>query len=151
VKKTNPLFLAGLTPFAFGVGFALDWSLVSTGRTAIPVPWTLSVCLVLIGIAVLALGARVRAAVKPVKGRRIDPIAAVTIVQLAKASAVGGTLLFGVTVGLLAFSTSRPVVVEAIIPSNIGGVVASLVLVALALVAEWWCVLPPQDPDGEPA
>jgi hypothetical protein len=59
--------------------------------------------------------------------------------------------LFGVTVGLLAFSTSRPVVVEAIIPSNIGGAVASLVLVALALVAEWWCVLPPQDPDGEPA
>jgi hypothetical protein len=151
VKKTNPLFLAVLTPFAFGVGFALDWVLVSTGRTAIPVPWTLSICLVLIGMAVLALGARVRWAVKPVKGRRIDPITAVTIVQLAKASAVGGTLLFGATVGLLAFSTSRPVVVDTVIPSNIGGVVASLVLVALALVAEWWCVLPPRDLDGEPA
>jgi hypothetical protein len=151
VKKTNPLFLLGLTPFAFGVGFALDWLLVSTGRTAVLVPWTLSICLVLIGIAVLALGARVRWAVKPVKGRRIDPITAVTIVQLAKASAVGGTLLFGATVGFLAFSTSRPVVVDAVIPSNIGGVVASLVLVIAALVAEWWCVLPPQDPDGEPA
>jgi hypothetical protein len=151
VKKTNPLVLLGFTPFAFGFGFALDWVLVGTGRTAIPVPWTLSICLVLIGIAVLGLGARVRWAVKPVKGRRIDPITAVTIVQLAKASAVGGTLLFGATVGLLAFSTSRPVVVDAVIPSNIGGVVASLVLVALALVAEWWCVLPPRDPDGEPA
>jgi protein-S-isoprenylcysteine O-methyltransferase Ste14 len=89
--------------------------------------------------------------VRPVKGRRIDPIAAVTIVQLAKASAVAGTILFGATVGLLAFSTSRPVVVDSIIPSNIGGVIASLVLVVAALVAEWWCVLPPQDPDGEPA
>jgi len=151
VKKTNPLVLIGLTPFAFGVGFALDWALVSTGRAAIPVPWTLSICLVLIGIAVLALGARVRWAVKPIKGRRIDPIAAVTIVQLAKASAVGGALMFGATGGLLAFSVSRPVVVEAVVPSNIGGVVASFVLVVAALVAEWWCVLPPQDPDGEPA
>jgi hypothetical protein len=151
VKKTNPLVLIGLTPFAFGVGFALDWALVSTGRTAIPVPWTLSICLVLIGIAVLALGARVRWAVKPIKGRRIDPIAAVTIVQLAKASAVGGALMFGATGGLLAFSVSRPVVVEAVVPSSIGGVVASFVLVVAALVAERWCVLPPQDPDGEPA
>jgi len=151
VKKTNPLVLIGLTPFAFGVGFALDWALVSTGRNAIPVPWTLSICLVLIGIAVLALGARVRWAVKPIKGRRIDPIAAVTIVQLAKASAVGGALMFGATGGLLAFSVSRPVVVEAVVPSNIGGVVASFVLVVGSLVAEWWCVLPPQDPDGEPA
>lgn len=151
MKKTNPLVLVGLTPFAFGFGFALDWVLVSTGRTAIPVPWTLSTCLVLIGIAVLFLGARVRWAVKPEKGRRIDPIAAVTIVQLAKASAVGGALMFGATLGLLAFVVSRPVVVEAVIPSNIGGVVASLVLVIAALVAESWCVLPPQDPDGEPA
>ena len=151
MKKTNPLFLLGLTPLGFGVGFGLDWVLVSTGRTAIPVPWTLSVCLVLIGVAVVALGFRVRSAVKPEKGRRIDPIAAVTIVQLAKASAVGGALMFGATAGLLAFVTSRPVVVDSVIPSNIGGVVAALILVVLALIAEWMCVLPPQDPDGEPA
>jgi hypothetical protein len=151
VKKTNPLFLLALTPAGFAVGFALDWALVSRGGTAIPVPWTLSVSLVLIGIAVVALGARVRAAVKPVRGRRIDPIAAVTIVQLAKASATGGALLFGATAGLLAFVATRPVVVDTVIPSNIGGVVAALILVVLALVAESMCVLPPQDPDGEPA
>ncbi len=151
MKRTSPWFLLGLTPFGFGAGFALDWALVSRGGTAIPVPWTLSVCLVLIGIAVVALGTRVRAAVKPVKGRRIDPIAAVTIVQLAKASATGGALLFGATAGLLAFVATRPVVVDTVIPSNIGGVVAALILVVLALVAESMCVLPPQDPDGEPA
>lgn len=151
MKKTNPLFLLGLTPFGFGAGFVLDWALVSRGGTAIPVPWTLSVSLVLTGVAVVALGARVRSAVKPVKGRRIDPIAAVTIVQLAKASATGGALMLGATIGLLAFVSSRPVVVDTVIPSNIGGVVAALILVILALVAEWMCVLPPQDPDGEPA
>jgi hypothetical protein len=151
VKKTNPLFLLGLTPFGFGVGFALDWALVAKGFSAIPVPWTLSICLVLIGIAVVALGARVHWAVAPKPGRRIDPIAAVTIVQLAKASATGGAIMFGATAGFLAFVTSRPVVIDAIVPSNIGGVVAALLLVILALVAEWLCVLPPHDPDGEPA
>jgi uncharacterized membrane protein len=151
VKKTNLLFLLGLTPFGFGAGFAIDWALVSRGGTAIPVPWTLSVSLVLIGIAVVALGARVRAAVKPGTSRRIDPIAAVTIVQLAKASATGGALMLGATIGLLAFVTTRPVVVDTVIPSNIGGVVVALILVVLALVAESMCVLPPRDPDGEPA
>jgi hypothetical protein len=151
MKKTNPLFLLGLTPIGFGVGFALDWALVSRGGTAIPVPWTLSVSLVIIGIAVVVLGARVRAAVKPVKGRRIDPIAAVTIVQLAKASATGGALMLGAAAGLLAFVATRPVVVDTVIPSNIGGVVAALILVVLALVAESMCVLPPKDLDGEPA
>ncbi|MDP4585871.1 MAG: DUF3180 domain-containing protein [Microbacteriaceae bacterium] len=151
MKRTNLLFLLGLTPIGFGVGFGIDWALVSRGGTAIPVPWTLSVSLVLMGVAVVALGARVRAAVKPVTGRRIDPIAAVTIVQLAKASAVGGALLCGATTGLLAFVATRPVVVDTVIPSNIGGVVAALILVVLALVAESMCVLPPQDPDGEPA
>ena len=57
--------------------------------------------------------------------------------------------MVGAMVGLLAFVTSRPVVIETVIPSNIGGVVAALILVALAFVAESMCVLPPQDPDGE--
>jgi hypothetical protein len=151
VKKTNPLSLLVLTLIGFGVGFALDWALVSRGGTAIPVPWTLSASLVIIGVAVVALGSRVRAAVKPAKGRRIDPIAAVTIVQLAKASAAGGALMLGAAAGLLVFVATRPVVVDTVIPSNIGGVVAALILVVLALVAESMCVLPPQDPDGEPA
>ncbi len=151
MKKTNPLSLLVLTLIGFGVGFALDWALVSRGGTAIPVPWTLSASLVIIGVAVVALGSRVRAAVKPAKGRRIDPIAAVTIVQLAKASAAGGALMLGAAAGLLVFVATRPVVVDTVIPSNIGGVVAALILVVLALVAESMCVLPPQDPDGEPA
>ena len=151
MKKTSPWLLLGLTPFGFGVGFALDWLLVSRGGTAIPVPWTLSASLVFIGIAVVALGARVRAAVKPGTSGRIDPIAAVTIVQLAKASSTGGALLLGATTGLLAFVATRPVVVDTVIPSNIGGVVAAVILVVLALVAESMCVLPPRDPDGDTA
>lgn len=151
MKRTNPLTLIGITPFGFGVGFGLDWLLVSTGRPAIYVPWTLSVCLVLIGIAVVLLGYRVRWATKPGPGRRVDPIAAVTIVNLAKASSVTGALVLGGTIGLLTFTVSRPVVTEASIPGNIGGVISSVIVITAALVAEWMCVLPPNDPDGEPA
>ena len=151
MKKTNPLVLLGLTPFGFGVGYALDWVLVAKGQAALPVPWSLSISLVLIGIAVLALGIRVRWAQKPEPRRRIDPIAAVTIVQLAKASATGGAVMVGATAGMLAFVVSRPVVVDSILPSNIVGIVAAVVLVVLALIAERLCVLPPQNPEGEPA
>jgi hypothetical protein len=151
MKRTNPLTLIGLTPFGFGLGFGLDWMLVSTGRPAIQAPWSLSICLVLIGVAVVFLGLRVRWATRPQPGRRIDPIAAVTIVNLAKASAVTGALVFGGTVGLLGFALSRPVVSEASVPANIGGVVSSLLLVVAALVAEWMCMLPPRDPDGDTA
>ena len=151
MKRTNPLTLLGLTPFGFGVGFGLDWVFVSTGRPAIQVPWSLSICLVLIGVAIVVLGYRVRWATKPEPGRRIDPITAVTIVTLAKASSVTGALVLGGTVGLLAFTFSRPVVTAASVPANVGGVISSLVLVAAALIAEWLCILPPRDEDGEPA
>jgi hypothetical protein len=151
MKRTNPLTLIGLTPFGFGLGFGLDWVFVSTGRPAIQAPWSLSICLVLIGVAVVLLGLRVRWATRPQPGRRIDPIAAVTIVNLAKASAVTGALVLGGTIGMLAFALSRPVVSAASVPANIGGVVSSFLLVVAALVAEWMCMLPPRDPDGDPA
>ncbi len=151
MKRTNPFTLIGLTPFGFGVGFGLDWVFVASGRPAVQVPWSLSICLVLIGVAVVFLGYRVRWATKPEPGRRIDPITAVTIVNLAKASSVTGALVFGGTVGLLAYTFSRPVVTSVSVPANAGGVVSSLLLVVAALVAEWMCILPPRDPDGDPA
>ncbi|MEY4313148.1 MAG: hypothetical protein RLZZ319_657 [Actinomycetota bacterium] len=151
MKRTNPLTLVGLTPFGFGLGFGVDWLFVTGGRPAIQTPWSLSICLVLIGIAIVLLGYRVRWATKPEPGRRIDPITAVTIVTLAKASSVTGALVFGGTFGLLAFVLSRPVIAPSSIPANVGGMVASVLLVGAALVAEWMCTLPPRDPDGDPA
>lgn len=151
MKRTNIFALVGLTPFGFAVGFFADWAIVIRGGAAIRVPWTLTITTIVLATIVVALGARVRWATQPKPGRRIDPILAFQILTLAKASAVGGALMFGGVVGVLVYTLTRPVVSAELVPSAIGGIVASLVLVIGALIAERLCRIPPDDTEGEPA
>jgi hypothetical protein len=151
VKRTNPFVLIGLTPVGFGLGFGLDWVFVATGRPSLPVPWSLTVSLVMVGAVVVALGARVNWATRPTPRRRINPVAAVQILTLAQSAALSGAVVFGAIGGIIAFTVTRPVVAQDALPAMIAGLIASLVLVACALVAEWLCRVPPTDADGEPA
>ena len=149
MKKTNPLVLVGLTPFGFALGFGLDWVFVATGRPSLPVPWSLTVSLVLVGAVVVALGARVNWATQPKPGRRINPVAAVQILTLAQSAALSGAVVFGAIGGIIAFTVTRPYIAADALPSSIAGLVASIVLVVCALIAEWLCRVPPTDADGE--
>ena len=152
MKRTNPLVLVGLTPFGFALGFLVDWAFVTRGFGAIQIPWSLAITTVVLGIVVVVLGSRVRWATVPKPGRRIDPILAVQILTLAKASSVTGALLTGAVGGVLAFTLTRPVVSTNLVPSAIAGVVASIVLTVCAIIAERLCrIPPPSDPEGEPA
>ena len=151
MKRTNPLVLLGLTPFGFAAGFLVDWALVARGMSAIRVPWSLSITVVVLTGIVLAMGARVRWATQPKPGRRIDPILAVQILTLAKASSVGGAIMFGGVAGVLVFTLTRPVVTTDLVPSAVAGIVAALVLIIGALIAERLCRIPPDDSQGEPA
>lgn len=149
MKKTNPLVLVGLTPFGFALGFGLDWVFVATGRPSLPVPWSLTVSLVLVGAVVVALGARVNWATQSKPGRRINPVAAVQILTLAQSAALAGAVVFGAIGGIIAFTVTRPYIAADALPSSIAGLVASVVLVVCALIAEWLCRVPPTDADGE--
>jgi hypothetical protein len=151
VKRTNPLVLVGLTPFGFAAGFFVDWALVVRGFSAIRVPWSLSITVIVLTAIVIAMGARVRWATQPKPGRRIDATLAVQILTLAKASSVGGALMFGGVAGILTYTLTRPVVSAELVPSAVGGIIASLVLVVGALIAERLCRIPPDDSQGEPA
>jgi hypothetical protein len=151
MKRTNPIALLGLTPFGFAVGFFADWAIVVRGGSAIRVPWTLTVTTLVLTAIVLALGARVRWATQPKPGRRIDPVLAVQILTFAKASSVGGALMIGGVVGILVYTLTRPVVAAELIPGAVGGLIASLVLVIGALIAERLCRIPPDGTEGEPA
>lgn len=151
MKRTNLFALLGLTPFGFAAGFFTDWAIVVRGGAAIRVPWTLSVTVIVLTAIVLALGARVRWATQPEPGRRIDPILAFQILTFAKACAVGGALMLGGVAGVLVYTLTRPVVSAELVPSAIGGIVASLILVVGALIAERLCRIPPDDTEGEPA
>lgn len=151
MKRTNPLVLLGLTPFGFAAGFLVDWAFVARGMSAIRVPWSLSITVVVLTGIVLAMGARVRWATQPKPGRRIDPILAVQILTLAKASSVGGAIMLGGVAGVLVFTLTRPVVTTDLVPSAVAGIVAALVLIIGALIAERLCRIPPDDTEGTPA
>ena len=151
MKRTNPLVLLGLTPFGFAVGFLIDWAFVARGMSAVRVPWTLSITTVVLTGVILFLGARVRWATQPKPGRRIDPILAVQILTLAKASSVGGALMLGGIVGVIVFTATRPVVTADLFPSAVAALLATLVLIVGALIAERMCRIPPSDSEGEPA
>jgi hypothetical protein len=94
----------------------------------------------------------IRRAVKGT-GRRVDPFRAMRVAALAKACSLSGALVAGVGAGIVLFLLTRTVVSSAtsvwLAVATAGGAV--LLLVG-GLVAEYFCTLPPEDPeDEEPA
>jgi NO-binding membrane sensor protein with MHYT domain len=78
---------------------------------------------------------------------------------LAKASSFAGALLLGLGAGVLVYLFGRPIAPSGSILWNvIAQLISAALLIAAGLIAEWLCVLPPEDMDksdkevaGEPA
>lgn len=136
-------FLAGLV-----VGFAFDHILTTLARPTLTPSIMLPVTLLLLGAGVLMWTWTIRRELRA--GRRPDPFRAVRAVALAKASALLGALIAGFGGGLALFVFTRPVppLGETIV-LLVTTVVSAIVLTVAALVAESFCVLPPDDPELE--
>lgn len=80
--------------------------------------------------------------------KRVDPLAAVRVLALAKASSLSASVLGGGAAAVLVFVLTRPVIGEPLLGPGIAGVVGPSVLLAAGLLAESWCVLPPDDREG---
>ncbi len=149
MKRTSAGLLAVLALFAAGAGFLLDHLLTVMGRTTFTPSLLLSVLLLLIAAASIAVAVPVRRSVRG--AGRIDPFRALRAATLARASSLLGAIMAGFGAGLLVFLLSRP------IDPPVGSTVAMLalmgsaiVLVAAALVAEQFCTLPKDPDDSEP-
>jgi hypothetical protein len=156
VTRTRSTTLIALLIAGAAVGWFLENGLVMSGRALLIPPLTLGATLLIVGIVLLALARPIRRSTLGRTPGRIDPFRATRVVLLAKASALAGALLAGVTGGVLAFVLARPVLPGA---SSVGlavaGTVGAVVLLVAGLVAEHWCTVPPDDPDdprpGDPA
>jgi hypothetical protein len=78
----------------------------------------------------------------------VDPFYATRVVLLAKAGALAGSAFSGMGVGFAVFFASRPVVLAETLVPTIIAIVGAVVLTVGALIAERWCTLPPDSPDG---
>ncbi|CAH0210756.1 hypothetical protein SRABI76_02255 [Microbacterium oxydans] len=149
MRRTSLGVLVLLVLLGAGVGYLLDHMLTAGGRSTFTPSLLLPVLLLLIAVAALGVAWPVRHSVRT--GTRIDPFRALRAATLARASSLVGAIMAGVGAGLLVFLLSRP------IDPPVGSTVAMLALIAsavvlviAALIAEQFCTLPKDPDDSEP-
>lgn len=130
---------------AAALAWLLEWMLVMGGRAAIVPSFALGLALALLGAVLLVLAWPVRQAAQG--KRRIDYRHATAVLGFAKASSIVGALLAGAALGALGFFVSRAVVAEEAVLALVVVAVGAAVQLTAGLVAERWCVLPPDDED----
>ncbi len=133
-----------------GLGF-LSWAvntLVVGTRSPVPIPWTVSVALVVVSGVALWLGWAVR---QFRAGRRpgLDPLRAARTAMFSQAAALTGAALVGVYGGYIAALAAdwghpprRSLIVTAILAT-----VASGLLLSAGWIAERWCATSGDDED----
>lgn len=152
MKKTSYSVLLSFIIIGGAAGYLLELILTSRGALALIPPLTLPVTLVIVAAAVIAFAWPVRNALKPDSKKRVDPFYAMRVAVLAKASALVGALLMGFGLGIFIFLVGRPVVPDrGVLGVTLAHVGASLLVLIAGLVAESFCVLPPDDTDKETA
>lgn len=150
MKRTTYVSLIGFALVGGAVGYLLELILTSRGALAIVPPLTLPVTLLIVAGAVIAFALPVRRALKAETKKHIDPFYAMRVAVLSKASAMVGALLCGVGLGILVFLVGRPVVPDwNVLGLALAHVFSALILVIAALIAESFCVLPPDDSEEE--
>jgi Protein of unknown function (DUF3180) len=149
VKRTSATALILTAVIAAALAWMVEAMLVMSGRPALVPTVTLGIALALLGGVLLLLAWPVRQATRG--KRRIDYRHATSVLGFAKANAVVGALLAGAALGALGFFSTRAVVAgDAVLALAVitGGAVIEL---AAGIVAEHWCVLPPDDEDDATA
>lgn len=149
MKRTSATALILTAVVAAALAWMLEAMLVMSGRPALVPTVTLGIALALLGGVLLLLAWPVRQAARG--KRRIDYRHATSVLGFAKANAVVGALLAGAALGALGFFSTRAVVAgDAVLALAViaGGAAVEL---AAGIIAEHWCVLPPDDEDDATA
>lgn len=148
MKRTSYGLLVGLIASGLVVAYLGELLLQTTGGITVVPPLSLDISLVVIALAVVGMAIPVRRRITGKRKIPLDPFYAVRVAVLAKASALSGALMLGAGAGILLILLGRPVMPDvALLAPTIGLVVCSLVGVVAGLIAEWMCVLPPDDPE----
>jgi hypothetical protein len=164
VKRSRPTPLIGLGLLGLVVGFLLEVAAASFGAPIVIPPVTLPVALVFIGVILVVLAWPIRQATRSgdrtgrggtaapgsPKRRRVDPFQAMRIAVLAQASSHSGSLLLGGALGIVFYLLTRSASPAASsLWLAVAAGVGALVLLIAGLVAEHFCVLPPDDDEQD--
>lgn len=150
LRTVRPLWLVVIVVIAAAAGWAVT---VLTNRFGAPtpaLPYSALITLGLVVLVVLVLGLRVRSWRNGNRERALNPILAARTLVLAQASAYAGALLLGWHAGvlvdaLIALAYGASAGLLALPAVLIGG---SAAMIAMGLVVERFCRIPPDDRGG---
>jgi len=152
MKRTHVTPIIGLVLGGAVIGYIVELILQTSGGHLVLPPYTLSVTLFVIAVAVLLLAIPIRRRVTGKRKAPLNPFYAVRVAVLAKASTLVGSLLVGFALGVTSFVLLRPTTPSwELLGPGIAELVSSAVLLAAGLIAEFLCTLPPDDNDKEAA
>ena len=152
MKRTHVSPIIGLVLGGAVVGYILELILQTSGGHLVLPPYTLSVTLFVIAVAILLLAIPIRRRVTGKRKAPLNPFYAVRVAVLAKASTLVGSLLVGFALGVTVFVVARPITPSwELLGPGIAELFSSAVLLAAGLIAEFLCTLPPDDEDKESA
>lgn len=147
MNRTRPgqLMVWGALGLAASIVFHTLWE--RSGNALPAVPWPAIVGMLVLAGVLLALGWPVRAWRDGDRTTQIDLVKAARIAMLAKAAALAGAILTGWYLGgaLYLFASAFGLRAE----SGVGMLAASVsaaILMAIGLIVESFCSLPPNDP-----
>jgi hypothetical protein len=150
VKRSGPTALIALGLVGLVVGFLIEVTAASSGNPIVVPPVSMATSLGVIGIVVALLAWPIRQATKGSPNRRVDPFRAMRVAVLAKASSFSGATFLGGALGILLYLLTRSVA-----PTTdslwlaIGMAIGAGVLLVGGLLAEYFCTLPPDEPEEE--
>lgn len=148
--RAGPLLL--LAGVALAVTTAVLQVRSAGGQAFAAPPLAASVVLAALAAAVLVVAWPVRRWTKGERDRPLDPLRAARTVALAKAAALAGAVMTGAWAGFALVAV--PLVSVSAQPGRVAltaaVVLASLAVTLAGLVAERWCMLPPEDDDEGP-
>lgn len=151
MKPSRPGLLTGLGFLAA----VLTWSglqiWVSSGRGEPDLMWLTTLTIGLLAVAVFGVGWPVRQWVNGDKSRRIDALRAARTAALAKAASAAGSILAGLFLGVVVHYLPTASIAARRSELIVAGadVLVSLLLLAVGLIVERYCRVPPSDDDDE--
>lgn len=150
MKRTRVTTLIALAVVGAAIGSLVELALQANGKPIIGLPITLAIALAVIGGIVVTLAIPIRRMTRATTAPRVDPFYATRIVMLAKASALTGSLIAGVGIGVLVYLLTRSVIGVGSVTQAIATILGAGVLLAGGLLAERMCSVPPEDDDNDP-
>ncbi|WP_298944614.1 DUF3180 domain-containing protein [uncultured Microbacterium sp.] len=151
MKRTGTAVLLGAGILGVVLGFGVDQLLTATGRPTFTPSILLPILLIMLAAATVLMALPIRRAITGASTTPVDPFRSLRVAMLAKASAIVGSVVAGVGLGLLAFLFTRPVSPSlgssgAVLAAIVGGIV----LLIAGVIAERLCTIRKEDDDDQP-